>query len=807
MPGTLYLVRCPDTGNTATSGRVHGWTNVPLTAEGKKQSLSVGQSLQGGAYTCLYTSDLLRATTSAALIAETAEVGQTESSSVWRGWDKPSKGNTGESFEEFSQRVLSPLQSILQDVAQAGVSHLLVTHDTTVQLILAWVAGGAQGPQVDPGFFGRQKLTGNLATLNFDGEKWSSADQAPVSPTKPRGLPPCAKDANARQNLGNKLRNDIAAGLVSREGSQEWWNTCMEFHRNEMSESSSPGEGLVPFHVPVSQPRQDSLTANVCSVIGKQNPYMLAESAAGKSGVEDLKEKVVHRFWHRAGFERAIRKASSVCTDTNLCWYRIAWDRTTKKPYSGLILDVIPPWNTVVFPASDSGISGSRLVGHRFYRSQKEIAILQKGGTYFDDVSVPGGAQPTNVVTANAIRDAGVNIDSVSQDNGDLRVECWQVIFRWSEGASEPEQTYIATVDQTTGTLLTCDFYDYSRPWYFDASYIVEVNEAYYPAVSVARHLSGIQSAYDLLAALVLNGSQIAAMPPVFGQDLPEKDTRYSYGQMIQTDTPADPWSPTLHFDGGPIIQFLEGLAAVADAVARVSNNTMGATQSRPTTATENSIIASGVSVGLEEYIGNFAANLPEAAEFTIELLTAHFHDWQEDAGVMGIKLQDLVQPCNWDVNGTTPGNTPGAKIAAAQGIAQLAAQFGPSTGIDIYELANFVILNSGMGGGDNVQIPKQEFEQQQQAAAQAQQQQMAAQQGQPAQGAQPPPQGAPQVQPGQPPSASSQLSPEQQQQVLQLLGNLHQHLQNSGLGGIQQAQGLAALLGQGQQGGVPVGQ
>lgn len=775
MPGTLYLIRCADAGQTATSPRVSGWTNTAISTEAKREALAIGLTLQGAPLTTIYTSDLDRAVSAGQLIGEEAETSDIQPSSNWRGMDPKA-----EPFPAFSQRVISALQPILAQAGEGGTC-ALCTHDSTVQLISTWIAGPQQGTEVDPLAFAKAKTNSNLLTLSFDGQRWAIIQSADAGTPDKRPDPPCADTPEKRTQLGNMLRDLIEAGVNARGEAQQWWETCIQNHRNEFTEDSSPGTGQSSMHVPFTQPREDMLTAQVCSVVSKQSPYMLADDASGQGEVEEKKESVLHKFWQRSGFERAIRKASSITVDTNLCWYRVAWERTSKKPFSGLIIDVIPPWNMTIFPPSESGIEGAKLTGHKFYRRVKEIATLQKAGVYYDDQIVQGGDVPRNNISARAIQESGTNPSVAGADNGDLAVECWQVIFKWSESADDAEKTYLATIAQTSGILLSCDYYDYSRPWYFDMSYIIESNEMYYPAVSVGRHLSGLQDAYDKVAALIYNGAQIQAMPPIFGQPVDEKDFRYGYGDFIPSDTAAQNWSPTLNFKGEILLNILAAFERNGDQVARVSANTMGAQQARPTTATEGSIIASGVAVGLEEYIGNFSATLPQAAEFTMELLSAHFADWQQDAALLKVKQSDITSPCNWDVNGNTPGNTPGAKLAALNQVAAFAGQFGPASGFDVYELGAAILQNSPLSGTQNIQIPKEQFQEQQQQAQQAQMQaQQAQQMGQGPQGPPPgPPQGMPPQGPpmGGPPE-NAPMSPQQIAALMLLAHHVSQQQQ-----------------------------
>jgi hypothetical protein len=529
-------------------------------------------------------------------------------------------------------------------------------------------------------------------------------------PKNPANTAAIAKDATTRRQLGALLQMLIQAGLEQKGDIESWWKECERIHRNEWTDADSIGEGLVPVEVPYSQPRQDMLTAQVCSVLTRQEPYMLAEDA-GDSVTEDIKERVVHKFWKSAGFEQKIRHASNICTDTNRVFYRVCWEKGKGKPFSGLIFDVIHPRHMCLFPATVEGISGCRLVGHRFYRRVAEIEALQKAGVYFADEGIPvvGGDSVTEY-DGEAIDAAQVAPDVTGPDPRDLRVELWDVTFRYDDGTpgGGGEKWYRATVAFKTFTLLSCQPYPYSRPWYFDASYVVSSDEAYWSPVSVARHLAGLQSTSNLYHGALYNGSMMSAFPPIFGPELDTKDFRYTFGDYVPTDSAAQTWSPTITFKGDSIVRHLEMLEIAGDRSARISANAQGSVNSSgDTTATESSIIAADVSVGIEDYIGNFGGALGDVAEFTCELLALHFVDWQDDASALKATQLMVAAPCLWEPNGKTPGNSPGARLAACEKLAQLAAQFGPMTGIDIYELTRVFIANLGLAGSDNLQGPK----------------------------------------------------------------------------------------------------
>jgi primosomal replication protein N len=102
---------------------------------------------------------------------------------------------------------------------------------------------------------------------------------------------------------------------------------------------------------------------------------------------------------------------------------------------------------------------------------------------------------------------------------------------------------------------------------------------------------------------------------------------------IIETDSPVTPWQGSVKFDGAPFPQILERCEQIADQVARISQNTTGAQASGQTTATEQSIIAAGVAVGLEGYIAKFSEEFGMMMSLTMQIIAQDFEAYKERYG------------------------------------------------------------------------------------------------------------------------------------------------------------------------------
>lgn len=163
---TLYIIRHGATAmnnDTNTSAdRIRGWTDVPLTEEGRQDAEKAGQKLKGmETPTTLHHSDLDRATETASIISKHIGVEPTASRNL-RPWDLGTltgkstkeaipqieeyvrnKPDTpvpkGESFNEFKERAFKGIHNAL-DSGDSPVA--IVTHHRLERLLEAWDAKG-----------------------------------------------------------------------------------------------------------------------------------------------------------------------------------------------------------------------------------------------------------------------------------------------------------------------------------------------------------------------------------------------------------------------------------------------------------------------------------------------------------------------------------------------------------------------------------------------------------------------------------------------------------------------------------------
>lgn len=434
-----------------------------------------------------------------------------------------------------------------------------------------------------------------------------------------------------RREIGQLVYDWVQSGLATQGTGPTWWEMVERFYRNErptqpdflMNKADDPGYSL--FHVPLSQPRQDMLTAQVCTVVGRQDPYM--RDAESPEEIAEARQRLLHRVWQDAGFEGKIRKAARIAANTDLSYIKVEPGTIP----GTLSMETYHVRNVVVFPALMGGTRDAVCIGNRTSRRRGIIEDLQEEGTYYKGVALAEN-DPTMVQNPMESRRSGAAYGQTSTDAKTQPVNIWDldVLLDLKEDGGG-ERWYACVIDEQ-GELLALHRSPWSRPRWIKCYYIGSPTDYYSPS-SVGRNLLPVQDAYNKLWSAYYAGSMRTATPPIIGPKLTggEKNTRYTYGAYVETNGVPQGWTVQTQFNGQSIPGMLQALERLADQIARISQNTQGAEMDA--TATEASIVAAGVAVGLEEYIANFTEEFGEMAKLTMEIVAADYDAFAERYG------------------------------------------------------------------------------------------------------------------------------------------------------------------------------
>jgi hypothetical protein len=567
--------------------------------------------------------------------------------------------------------------------------------------------------------------------------------------------------------IGDRLRRLVDAGQGSKGELPIRWMANEAFYDNAPPSSNPNDQGLVKVHVDFLSIRVKALTAMVCGVLGRQDPYMIAKDMQSGDRADRL-EKTVHYFWQKARFEKALRDASTIAANTNKAIWKLSYrefdsNKPTRRAMAemGIVFEVIHPKDWICIPALPDGIAEAKLCGNRIRWRRRRIIDAMKNGTFLDPdkydfvaTEVEGKDETKSILRSRA------NPNETGGEKDDDLIELWDLTVRLdlegqnydgTEKGSEPpksgEKLYRVLLALDNQQILLIEPLEYSRPMYFESYYLSD-EQNYWSGRSISHGLSGLQEVYNLYHSGIYTAIMTGAMPPIFADGLPVKYTRYKYGDVIPDakNMTRPPWTPPSKFDGEQAaIYATQAYERIGDQSARISQNSMGSTSTTQTTATERNIVAAGVASGQEEYIANLSSGFGEMAESTCELLSMHWDDWyprlgrqpvlQPDPatgqqvpvpdpngdpqnpqplmkGVLDVKQEDLDLPILWETTGKTPGNTPQAKMQAAQLLTNVAATI-PAAGGDVYELFKVLVRESDLNA-EGVQTNKEDMPYQQ---------------------------------------------------------------------------------------------
>ena len=173
---------------------IRGWIDVPLDDKGKAQAEKLGPLGTKFDIKKVYSSDLERAKATADSIAEDAglKVDATKSLRPWNLGEFQGKSAKdvapklkhyatetpgenvpdGESFEDYANRYLPFLQSVMDEHEKTGENIAIVTHYRNCKLTEAWVADGCGNGLDGDVFFTDDLPTGAVLRLYRQGDKW-----------------------------------------------------------------------------------------------------------------------------------------------------------------------------------------------------------------------------------------------------------------------------------------------------------------------------------------------------------------------------------------------------------------------------------------------------------------------------------------------------------------------------------------------------------------------------------------------------------------------------------------------------------
>lgn len=183
-------------GSATSVDRIRGWTDVPLNAVGLKDAAAVAQQLEGRGIDRVISSDLQRSRQTAAVIGRNLGV-KPSSTRGLRPWNlgalqgQPSKEAApviehfarerpeqavpeGESFNQFTRRLLATLTRLQANAKRTGDTIALVSHFRCLKMMEAGLGCGKERDHLDLDTLSRNDLSpAAVLMMEPEGDHWT----------------------------------------------------------------------------------------------------------------------------------------------------------------------------------------------------------------------------------------------------------------------------------------------------------------------------------------------------------------------------------------------------------------------------------------------------------------------------------------------------------------------------------------------------------------------------------------------------------------------------------------------------------
>jgi hypothetical protein len=490
-------------------------------------------------------------------------------------------------------------------------------------------------------------------------------------------LPPEYRSLEARDKLGKLVCEMIAASDSDKADLEGRWDQIDRHYFGDGEVSlEQPWDGAPTYQFQVVKPKIDQVAANIAGPLSKADPYVIVRAGGPKSEILDEVQQHLHKALHLAEYGLKLRQAISLIQRRGECQVRAAfvpgyarWNG--KRERCKISLDVIDPKNFDAYPAHAISLDDMVFSGHKFSMTRREIEEKQMAGLFFKYAKLPGGPE---------------NLSEDKQDNSveseDEPLVIHDGTLNKSLDKKNPDKLFRIQVIESTGSVLYLKPFQSSRTWYRDL-YLHREDANYFNKVSRGFDLVAPQLFASDMRHMMVWGAYSNAFPVVFAENwaLGKQNTKIKPGLVIPVESIGRMFSPPNKTDLAAFPFLIDIGRQDGDIAARISQNASGGTL-RPgqTTATEASQIAMGQAVGVGEDTYMVSMGISNLACFIVEeLLWANYEEWTQDYGSVlpPVKKEDFEGPYWYEVNGTTPVDSPQAQSAQITAMLQALGAIG----------------------------------------------------------------------------------------------------------------------------------
>ncbi len=331
----------------------------------------------------------------------------------------------------------------------------------------------------------------------------------------------------------------------------------------------------------------------------------------------------------------------------------------------GLEHGMIHSRNMTISPSYGVGLLDLDMIGHTLWKARWFIKAQQDAGYYSDHFDVEdlvadiGGerhvGQSTTANPTTGDSSGGMNaLESIRLKR--------LIVQLYVDGKVK---RYVLTYAPDTQTLLRIAPYTHKRPDY-SVLRLHDEHDNFWFGSSTAYELQGLQHLYTDVHNLLVYGSMVSALPPIFvsGGHLDESLADYGVAEIIEVDAEIKAQPMPIRFDGRAMPGIIMQLERVVDMVTGQSQNAAGVQLRGNATATESERLAAYQSVNDDDYADFGGESLEDYWSLVQQLCVAHAPIIEKHyGGAINPEFWDVYDlPVTWDAIGKADGQSPSAR-------------------------------------------------------------------------------------------------------------------------------------------------
>lgn len=490
--------------------------------------------------------------------------------------------------------------------------------------------------------------------------------------------------------MSEQERNELAASICREIDSTEsirnalrgrWDRNEQIYYCDETATALNTVEGIGNYGVSLWRPKCDKIVGEIAATITRAEPMVQCIEETPDGTNEGALEQALTQIAARARFSKVLPFALWVGANTNIGVIRA---RPVAGPdgLTGIDTDWFHPKHFMAYPSGFEHVTQCKTVGHRTYVGHWDIERLQNEGGYYA-ADVVAGDDPDAYDHVPGRHDRNDENDVVDVRDG--YVEIWEVITRAKIGRQW--RRVICTIAKSSQKLLSCQDYQYSRPWY-EVVRFCQTEKRIFTNDSPANSVQGYCLASQDLMNAILAGAYATAYPPVWikGYLGPQAAKKWSPGEVIPLGPEGEMGVLPIPFDAQKFTYLLEKFDRLVDSTIGVSANQTN--ERIPNmTATEASILAQAGSQRQATYMDAVGTAVEGVFSLYLEFLRTHFKELGELYGgfVAALDPKSLGKQFRIEVTGSTTAADPSMilqKLQMARGMAM-----GPQTDMDLGKL------------------------------------------------------------------------------------------------------------------------